>query len=235
MGIAMGKKKEKKEREPQYRQSLTNMQVRNYRVYEMSPIERILVFLAAFAAGAFCGYLFYGGLAKDPYGNATLLTYMLNLTIPSVVGIAAGFFFLPIWEKRQQESRQSNLNKQFLDLLESLSTSLLAGKNVNQSFRDAKRDLSIQYSAESDIQKELAVILDGLDTNISVESLLLDFGKRSGVDDIESFANVFDTCYRKGGNIKEVIRNTSMILEEKSRIQREIETKLAANKNEQLI
>ena len=130
MGIAMGKKKEKKEREPQYRQSLTNMQVRNYRVYEMSPIERILVFLAAFAAGAFCGYLFYGGLAKDPYGNATLLTYMLNLTIPSVVGIAAGFFFLPIWEKRQQESRQSNLKKQFLDLLESLSTSLLAGKII---------------------------------------------------------------------------------------------------------
>ena len=160
---------------------------------------------------------------------------MLNLTIPSVVGIAAGFFFLPIWEKRQQESRQSNLKKQFLDLLESLSTSLLAGKNVNQSFRDARRDLSIQYSAEADIQKELAVILNGLDNNISVESLLLDFGKRSGVDDIESFANVFDTCYRKGGNIKEVIRNTSMILEEKSRIQREIETKLAANKNEQLI
>ena len=51
MGITLGKKKEKKEREPQYRQSLTNMQVRNYRVYEMSPIERILVFLAAFAAG----------------------------------------------------------------------------------------------------------------------------------------------------------------------------------------
>lgn len=119
--------------------------------------------------------------------------------------------------------------------MESLSTSLAAGKNITNAFGDARNDLTIQYSEEADIVKELDVILGGLTNNISIEELLIDFGKRSGIDDIESFGNVFDTCYRKGGNIKDVIQNTAMILTEKSEIEQEIETKLAANKNEQKI
>ena len=35
------------------------------------------------------------------------------------------------------------------------------------------------------------------------------------VGDIEDFANVFQVCYRKGGNIKETIRNTYEIINDK--------------------
>ena len=54
----------KKEKEAAYYLSETNMRVTNYRIYQMSRMEKILYTLIAFAVGAAVGYLFYGGLAK---------------------------------------------------------------------------------------------------------------------------------------------------------------------------
>ena len=54
--------------------------------------------------------------------------------------------------------------------------------------------------------------------NIPIEALLSNFAQRSGVEDIENFANVFATCYRKGGNIKEIIKNTAEIIGDKIEI-----------------
>ena len=86
-------KKEKKEQkpkkilEPQYYMSATNIPTYNYKVYYMKPIEKILYFLVAFAAGCFVGYLFYGGIGKDEFGNPTTLTYFLNISISVTLGV----------------------------------------------------------------------------------------------------------------------------------------------------
>ncbi len=50
-----------------------------------------------------------------------------------------------------------------------------------------------------------------------------------------SFANVFKISYRKGGNIKEIIRNTHSILNDKMEISEDIETLVTSNKLEQNI
>ena len=63
----------------------------------------------------------------------------------------------------------------------------------------------------------------------------MDFGKRSGIGDIETFANVFNISYRKGGNIKDVIRNTHNILSEKIEITEDIETTVTSGKLDQKI
>lgn len=66
-------KKEKKPEEPQYYMSRVQMPVMNYKVYHMGKVEKILTFMLAFVIGAAVAYLFYGGLFKDEYGNATSL------------------------------------------------------------------------------------------------------------------------------------------------------------------
>ena len=71
-------KKKAPEQEPQYYKSATNIQTLNYRVYIMSPLEKILYAVAAFVVGAMVGYLFYGGIGVDEFGNPTTLTYVLN-------------------------------------------------------------------------------------------------------------------------------------------------------------
>ena len=102
-----------------------------------------------------------------------------------------------------------------------------------ESFTSVYEDLKVQYDEGAFILRELELILSGIANNIEIEELLLDFGERSGVDDIKSFANVFKISYRKGGNIKDTIRTTHQILSDKMEISEEIETVVTSNKMEQ--
>ena len=228
-------KKEKKELEPQYYMSATNIPTYNYNVYHMSKVEKIIYFLIAFIAGALLGYLFYGGIGKDEFGQATMLTYALNIGISMTVGVVAGILFVPTRVEDIITKKKVELNRQFRDMLEALTTSLNAGKNVNDSFYAVYEDLKVQYDEDSFILKELELVLSGINNNIPIEALLEDFGNRSGNDDIKSFANVFSISYRKGGNIKDVIKNTHSILSDKMEIKEEIETLVASNEMEQYI
>lgn len=235
MGLFTTNKENKKPPEPQYYLSATNIPTYNYKVYYMSVMEKILYFILAFAVGAAVGYLFYGGIGKDEFGQPTKLTYILDISIPVLIGIVAGIAFLPIRTEQIIEKKRRKLNSQFRDMLEALTTSLGAGKNVSDSFRSVYDDLKVQYDDGADILKELEIILSGMANNVDIEDLLLDFGIRSGIDDIYSFANVFKICYRKGGNIKDTIRNTHNILSDKMEINEDIETIVTANKTEQNI
>lgn len=221
--------------EPEYYTSATNMPTLNYKVYYMKPIEKMLTFLVAFIAGALVGYLFYGGIGKDEFGQATTLTWVLNITIPTIVGIIAGKLFVPMRVKSIIDKRKNELNHQFRDMLDALTTSLGAGKNVNDSFFGVYEDLKIQYEEDAYILKELEVIISGIHNNVAIEDVLEDFGNRSDNEDIRSFANVFKISYRKGGNIKDIIRNTHSILSDKMEISEDIETLVTSNKLEQNI
>ena len=201
----------------------------------MKKVEKVLYFLLAFAVGAAVGYLFYGGIGKNEFGQPTTLTWILNITIPTIVGLVAGRMFVPIRRDAIIAKRKKELGHQFRDMLDSLTTSLGTGKNVTDSFISVYDDLRIQYDSDAFIIKELEVIISGIQNNIALEDLLEDFGKRSDNDDILSFATVFKISYRKGGNIKDVIRNTHSILSEKMEISEDIETLVTANKTEQNI
>lgn len=189
-----------------------------YSEYDMSLKENISYFLLAFAAGSIVGYVFY---------------YIIFVGL--LTGVITGCVFVPIRKTQIISKRKKELHLQFKDLLESLVTSLNAGKNIPDSFKSAYDDLSIQYSEDAYILKELQIIISGMNNNINIEILLLDFGERSGIDDIINFANVFDTCYRKGGNIKEVISNTFSVICEKIEIEMEIETVVTEKKTEHTV
>lgn len=225
--------KEKKVVEPQYYTSPTNLPTYNYRVYHMKLIEKILYFVIAFAAGAAVGYLFYGGIGVDEFGDPTRLTWFLNISIPSLIGTIAGIGFIPIRREQIIKKQKMKLNTQFRDFLEAFNTSLGAGKNVVDSFHSVYEDLKVQYDEDAYILKELEIIISGMANNVDVEVLLQNMGERSGIEDIESFANVFKICYRKGGNIKETIRSTHAILTDKMAISDEIETVVTSSKMEQ--
>lgn len=235
MGIFTKDDKKKLPPEPQYYMNSVNMKVTNYKVYYMGKTEKLLYALLAFAVGAAVGYLFYGGIGKDEYDQPTTITYVLNIVIPAIVGLLAAKFFIPIRTNQILTKRKKQLNSQFRDMLESLSTALGSGKNVTDSFASTYSDLKVQYSEDAFILYELQVILEALRNNIPIEDVLFDFGERSGIRDIKSFAGVFQTCYRKGGNIKDVIRNTTSILSDKMEIRDEIEMTVSTSKMEQSI
>lgn len=229
----MGKKTQTSEPEILY--SATNQPVPNYKVYYLKTKEKIIWGAVAFIVGAVIAYLFYGGIGKDSYGDPTVVTYILNSVLMLLCGVFAAKFFLPIRQRQILTKRKRTLHKQFIDLLDSLSASLAAGQNVPSAFLSAKTDLSVQYPEDAFIINEVNQIIDGFNNNIPVENMLASLGERSGIKDISDFGKVFDTAYRKGGNIKDIVRNTHQILSTKTQLEMEIQTKIASNKNEQNI
>lgn len=228
-------KKKAAEREPEFFASGTNIPTVNYNVYYMKPLEKLGYFLLAFVVGAAVGWLFYGGIGKDAYGQPTTTTRVLDIVIPCIVGFIAGKLFIPIRTQSIIDKRRSKLKHQFRDMLDSLTVAVGAGENISNAFVTAKNELSMQYDGNAYILKELEVIITDMNNAINVEDILMDFGNRSGIDDIKSFASVFAVSYRKGGNMKDIIRNTHNILSDKMEIGEDIETLVTSNKMEQNI
>ena len=167
--------------------------------------------------------------------GVVLWIFYERLVVSLIAGIAFGFAFIPLRTKQVAKKRQSRLLLQFRSLMDALATSIGAGKNMYDAFAAASDDLSMQFSPTSDIVQEVKYIQIGLQYNLQIEDLLLNFGERSGLQDIQNFANVFSTSYRKGGNMKDVIRNTAAIIGDKIEIQMELDTMVAGQKNEQNI
>ena len=59
-----------------------------------------------------------------------------------------------------------------------------------------------------------------------------DFAKRSGMEEIEDFNNVFQVCYGPGGNMSRVINQTHDIICERMEVEDEIQAKIHANETE---
>jgi len=221
--------KQKKIKEPQFLPSPLNNPMLNYKVYYMATWEKILFTLLTFIAGGIVSQVFYGNLFKTVDGKVTTATHISNVVVFVLIGCLAVRFFLPAIVQSLKDKRDKKLTKQFMDLLDMLTSSLSAGNTVNDSFYYAKRDLMNQYTERDYIIQELNEILDGIKNGRTLEDMLLSFGKRSNNEEIENFSNVISNCYRLGGNFRDVIINTRGIISDKIAISDEIDTKLSSN------
>ncbi|MGO1318593.1 MAG: type II secretion system F family protein, partial [Cellulomonadaceae bacterium] len=201
----------------------------------LTAAERILYALLAFAVGGFVGHLFFGGLGKTSSGAPTTFTHVWDAIVVVIVGTLAARHFLRLRADQIRRTKVRGLEHQFRDLLDSLTTSLASGSTIVRAFDAARDDLSRQYADDAPIVQELNTIVAGFHNNVRIEDMVADLGERSGSDDIQSFANVFQIAYHKGADMKEAVRNTHLILSEKMTMTEEIQTSLVANKNESLI
>lgn len=216
--------------EPQYYTSKINTQVLNYNAYIMKPSEKILYSVVLFLVGGVVGLIYYGGLFKNEEGANTLMTMISNIIVFTLVGFVCIKMFLPTISNSLRNKRINKLKKQFVDFASSLTNALASGMNMQDSLNAVYLDLQAQFSEDAYIVIEVKEIINGINNNIPVETMLEDFGLRSGIDDIINFANVFSTCYRTGGNIKSIVRRTTDIISEKVMISSEIETTITSNK-----
>lgn len=137
-------------------------------------------------------------------------------------------------EKKLKEQKRQ-LTLQFKSMIESLVTSLNAGYSLESAFENARENLLLVYEKNAYIFGELGFILSGLKMNVPLERLLKDFGERSGIDDIQNFANVVAAAKRSGGNLIRIIQKTVNSIADKIAVEEEIETLITAKKLEERI
>lgn len=189
----------------------------DYSVYQMSLWEKTEWFLVGAAATAAVMYIFYE-------------RWYVSLAL----GMVGGIVFVPIRRRQIIEKRKRMLRLQFKEMLESVK-STLGSETVHNAFMNAKADLAIQFPENACIMQELTRIMQGVMLKEKLEDLLMDFGERSDLEDIRNFATVFKTCYRRGGNIQEIVSRSITIINDKIEVNMDIETMVAGQKNEQNI
>lgn len=166
-----------------------------------------------------------------------LLVCVLGLLFyRSIYGVLALGPLVFAYFKRKQKTwvrdRKWKLNQEFKDCIISMSAALNAGYSVENALEEARKDLSVLYQEDTMIMQELTYIINQVHMNITVEKALYDFGERTGIEDIISFAEVFATAKRTGGNLMNVIKTTANTIHDKLEVKREIITLITAKKYE---
>ena len=193
----------------------TSLEFYNYNEYHMSKTERIIAATFAMLVVFAVAYVFY----RSP---------------PLCVALSPiGLLYLPYRRKQQIVKQRDALKQQFRDMLYSLSSSLMAGKTMETALREVRSDLEILYpDPETAINREVSIMLRKIMLNETIDAALKDLSDRSGIEDIESFSNVLATCRKMGGNLVEIVKNTTNILGDKMEIKNEIDVLLAQRKFE---
>ena len=222
--------KKKKVKEPDELKNPLNKMMPNYGVYVFSATEGLAVSIGSFIIGGLVGMVFYSGLFKDAYGNATAATQIANAVFFTALGIVAMRFLTPVYRKSRLSKQKKKLEQQFLAMLDSLAASYASGSNTQKAFQSAYTDLQVQYGEGDYIIREIRQILDAMGQNIGIDVILKDFASRSRNENIVNFAEVFYTCFSKGGNMQTTVISTYNSIREKILIEDEIQTKLTSNK-----
>ena len=192
--------------------------LQDYGVYEMPIAEKLAAAAFAMAAVFAAAFVFYRSVPL------------------SAILAPLGLLYVPRRRASQAAKRRESLKRQFRDMLYSLSSSLQAGKTMEYALRDAREDLEVLYPDPGTAMiVEINIILRKAALSEPVEVALADLARRSGVEDIESFCGVVSTCRKTGGNLVEIVRNTTNILGDKLEIKNEIDVLLAQRNFERKI
>ncbi len=188
---------------------------KDYHVYQMTKTDYMIAGGIGFGIGAVVSWAFFS-----------------NLIFALICGCFCVWKSPKIYQKYKHGKMMNELRNQFKDLLDSLSTSYSAGKNTTSAFQASEKEMASIYGENADIVKEIQIINGGIKNNVNIEVLLADFARRSELEDVQSFAEVFEVCNRQGGNLKKVVTETRDVISDKIAIEMEIDTILAGNKNE---
>ena len=155
--------------------------------------------------------------------------------IACAVGLAGAGLFFREREKTLAVRRRDQLRQQFATGITLVSASLQSGYSIESAFREACPQLSKIYGEDAWMVREFYYICAQLRLNRTIESLLMDLGRRSHVEDILSFAEVFYAAKRTGGDLMTVIHTTAGGISRKMETRREIETAMAGRAAEQKV
>ena len=179
--------------------------ISDYSVYRFSRAEAVTVVGAGYAGIFSLALLFY---------HSVILAAAAGTLSVLLLGPAG---------RLKAEKRKALLLSQFRDLLYSLSSQTAAGRQMDQALAGALDDLSMIYGPDTPMMMELKYIVKGVFENReNDEALLRDLAVRSGLEDIESFVDVYAACRRTGGDLGRVIGNATRVLTDKMTIEREI-------------
>lgn len=167
---------------------------------------------------------------------ALLLNYLCYRSWWAFLGMIPGGIWYVKWKKREKaEKRRKRLYYHFQDALHGFQTAVRAGYSMEHAVRECRKELEQIYGKEEDLVKELLYMERQMQVGVPLEKLFMDLGKRSDVEDIQNFGEIFLISRKSGGNLSAIMEKMARVLGEKIRVQREIEVCISGKRMEQMI
>lgn len=168
-------------------------------------------------------------------GAAAAYTFYRSLILFLIL-VPGAFIFFPVMRRRSlREKCRWELRMQFKEAIWIMNGYLSAGISVENAFEMTVPELARLYGNDSMIAEEFRKVVRGFKLNKPVEQLLNDFAVRSGIEDIQSFAEVFSIAKRNGGSLGSIIERTCRIIRDETEVAQEIRNMTAAKRYEQRI
>ena len=144
------------------------------------------------------------------------------------------FFHIKKGRTKFEKRRQERIAMEFKDGMQAVVSSLTAGYSIENSFRESLAEIELLYG-KTELYKGFAGIVRKLNLNINIEQAFDDFAKECRVEEIDIFAEILHYAKRSGGNLIQIIKNTTDTISEKIEVKREISTIISAKQLEQTI
>lgn len=186
-------------------------EVRHWKCEKSSLIQGVLL-------GVFISWLFYN--------RVWLVLFMTPLLFPWMK-----------WEREKKRQKKNQIvQKEFREMMLSISNSLSVGYSLENALLTAKDDLKLyQGGKESVLLKELELLTISLKVNEPVEKLLFQMAEKISLEEMKQFAEITAIVRKNGGNLIEIIGKTVEHLSESMQLKEEIQTMTAAKKMEKNI
>lgn len=143
-----------------------------------------------------------------------------------------------LYKERQKQitaKKRIALETQFKDMLISISDSLKTGYSIENAIKESYKDMCSMYGKESDICKEIQIMISQIKLNSGTEKVIWDFSKRIKLKNARLFASIFQVAKKTGGNITEVIKSVTDDIVLKEEAKEEINTSITEKRLEQKV
>lgn len=129
-------------------------------------------------------------------------------------------------KKARKKERQYLLG--FREFLQSLVTSLQAGYSLENACRTACVELdSLFQGRKNPTLNQLRRIVHGIELQLPLEELFMNYAEDTGIEEIYQFAVVLDISRNTGGNVVEILRTAMAHLECRMNAEEEIRVLLS--------
>lgn len=146
-----------------------------------------------------------------------------------------GWLYLRRSRHHRRRRRDRQLLEQFKECIQAVAASMRAGYAVENAFLDSIADIRSMFGEGCAMEGELKQLRQGLGNNVTLEALLTEMGKRSGLEEIQEFAEVFAIAKRNGGSIPVMIDAAGSSISRRLEVEEEMETLLSARRLEQRV
>lgn len=183
------------------------------KLYKNIDYEIIMYSTLVFICVFICSFIFFNKV----FVSCVISIIGIPIFIKKVIGLV-------------KVKRNKLLEKQFCEILQIMASFLVAGRSPELIFIDVVNEFDNINGQYALIIKEFKLINRQLSFNYTIEEALEAFARRSQNKDIQSFASAYTICQLSGGNLVELVRNTSLVLRVKLETEDEIKLLLTLPK-----